>query len=275
MTHQQKGKFLSDVKHYYWENLSCSELGPDRIPRRCVSGIDDWDILDDCHRGPTCGHYGENFTARKVLDSGFYWPIIFKDAHALIKSCDACQRYRVIIGYTTHDQKHGIIFLKHNTPKDGNLRHEPETRPEPTTKWVNTNLIRNQNGYKMGRHEYDTKKMGQVQFQPLAFISLFWFPSIESKRFQGSKYILVAVDYVSKWTEAKALPTNDAKVVVNFVKSLETLKRYGVQHQFSTAYHPQANGQVENTNIALKRIQERTVDGSDFESKFGDLSSNF
>jgi len=84
----------------------------------------------------------------------------------------------------------------------------------------------------------------------------------------NNKYILVAVDYVSKWAEAKALPTNDALVVVTFIKSLfnrfgcpkgiisdrgshfanflleTTLKRYGLHHRFSTTYHPQANGQA-------------------------------
>ena len=34
----------------------------------------------------------------------------------------------------------------------------------------------------------------------------------------GNKYILVAIDYVSKWVEAQALPTNDVKVVVRFLK---------------------------------------------------------
>ncbi|GJZ69806.1 reverse transcriptase domain-containing protein [Tanacetum coccineum] len=37
---------------------------------------------------------------------------------------------------------------------------------------------------------------------------------------KGNKYILIAVDYLSKWVEAKALPTNDARVVVKFLKSL-------------------------------------------------------
>ncbi|GJX49577.1 putative reverse transcriptase domain-containing protein [Tanacetum coccineum] len=39
----------------------------------------------------------------------------------------------------------------------------------------------------------------------------------------------------------------------------KTMKRYGVVHRFSTAYHPQTNSQVENTNRALKRILEKTI----------------
>ncbi|GJR93910.1 reverse transcriptase domain-containing protein [Tanacetum coccineum] len=97
------------------------------------------------------------------------------------------------------------------------------------------------------------------------------------------EYILVAVDYVSKWAEAQALPTNDARVVITFLKKLfchfgmpkalisdrgthfcnkimeRTMKRYGVNHRFSTSYHPQTSGQVENTNRALKRILEKTI----------------
>ncbi|GJV28389.1 reverse transcriptase domain-containing protein [Tanacetum coccineum] len=50
------------------------------------------DILTACHSGPTGGHYGANYTAKKVFDSGFYWPTIYKDAHELVKNCDSCQR---------------------------------------------------------------------------------------------------------------------------------------------------------------------------------------
>ncbi|GJX85898.1 reverse transcriptase domain-containing protein [Tanacetum coccineum] len=61
----------------------------------------------------------------------------------------------------------------------------------------------------------------------------------------GNKYILVAVDYVSKWVEAQELPTNDAHVVVKFLKGL--FARFGT------------NGQTEVTNRAIKRILERSV----------------
>ncbi|GKF14352.1 reverse transcriptase domain-containing protein [Tanacetum coccineum] len=70
---------------------------------------------------------------------------------------------------------------------------------------------------------------------------------------RGNKYILVAVDYLSKWVEAKALPTNDARI---FAK---VMLKHGVTHFLSIAYHPQTSGQVEVSNRGLKRILKRTV----------------
>ena len=100
----------------------------------------------------------------------------------------------------------------------------------------------------------------------------------------GFLYILLAVDYVFKWVEAKATKTNDSKVVVGFIKSnifsrfriiraiisdqgthfcnrtFEALmKKYKVQHRVATAYHPQTNGQAEVSNREVKSILEKTV----------------
>ncbi|GJV47071.1 reverse transcriptase domain-containing protein [Tanacetum coccineum] len=55
------------------------------------------DILKACHSGPTEGHYGANYTAKKIFDSGFYWPTIYKDAHDFVTRCDICQRQGKIL----------------------------------------------------------------------------------------------------------------------------------------------------------------------------------
>ncbi|GJT34096.1 reverse transcriptase domain-containing protein [Tanacetum coccineum] len=173
------------------------------------------------------GTYGANYTARKIFDSGFYWPTIYKDAHDFVTRCDICQRQ-------------GKITQRDEMPQ---------------------NSIQVCEIFDIWGIDF----MGP-------------FPSS-----RGNKYILVAVDYLSKWVEAKALPTNDARVVCKFLKTLfsrfgapraiisdrgthfcndqftKVMLKYGVTHRLSTAYHPQTSGQVEVSNRGLKRILERTV----------------
>ncbi|GJT50761.1 reverse transcriptase domain-containing protein [Tanacetum coccineum] len=92
MSTQQKNKFFKDVKHYFWDDPFLFKICADQVIRRCVSGQEAFDILKACHSGPTGGHYGANYTAKKVFDSGFYWPTIYKDAHDFVTRCDICQR---------------------------------------------------------------------------------------------------------------------------------------------------------------------------------------
>ena len=95
------------------------------------------------------------------------------------------------------------------------------------------------------------------------------------------------MDYVSKWVEAITTPTNDARVVIKFMKKNiftrfgtprvvisdrgkhfcneqldRLLGKYGVTHKVAIAYHPQTSGQVEISNRELKRILEKRVDSS-------------
>nr|GFB06203.1 reverse transcriptase domain-containing protein [Tanacetum cinerariifolium] len=92
MTSQQKQKFFKDVRHYFWDDPYLFRTFPNQIIRRCVAGKEAIDILNACYSGPTGGHYGANYTAKKVFNSGFYWPTIYKDAFDLVKRCDSCQR---------------------------------------------------------------------------------------------------------------------------------------------------------------------------------------
>ncbi|GJY63562.1 reverse transcriptase domain-containing protein [Tanacetum coccineum] len=66
MSTQQKNKFFKDVKHYFWDDPFLFKTCADQVIRRCVSGQEAVDILTACHSGPTGGHYGANYTAKKV-----------------------------------------------------------------------------------------------------------------------------------------------------------------------------------------------------------------
>nr|GEZ95037.1 reverse transcriptase domain-containing protein [Tanacetum cinerariifolium] len=69
MTSQQKKKFFKDARHYFWDDAYLFRTCADQIIRRCVAGKEAIDILNACHSGPTGGHYGANYTAKKVFDS--------------------------------------------------------------------------------------------------------------------------------------------------------------------------------------------------------------
>ncbi|GJW10516.1 reverse transcriptase domain-containing protein [Tanacetum coccineum] len=84
MSSQQKNKFFKDVKHYFWDDPYLFKICVDQMIRRCVHGQEAVDILIACHSGPTGGHYGANYTAKKVFDSGFYWLTIYQDSHDLV-----------------------------------------------------------------------------------------------------------------------------------------------------------------------------------------------
>nr|GEV11411.1 reverse transcriptase domain-containing protein [Tanacetum cinerariifolium] len=92
MSSQQKNKFFKDVKHYLWDDPFFFKIYADQVIRRCVHGQEAIDILKACHYGPTGGHHGLNYTAKKVFDSEFYWPTIYRDAQDLVKTCDVYQR---------------------------------------------------------------------------------------------------------------------------------------------------------------------------------------
>ena len=105
-------------------------------------------ILALCHSHACGGHFGPKRTAHKILESGFYWPTIFKDSFQFCKSCPNCQRV-------------GNISKRNQMPQILILVVEI----------------------------FDVWGIDFMGPFPVSF---------------GNIYIILAVDYVSKWVEAKA-----------------------------------------------------------------------
>ena len=229
--YQQKKRFFAHLKHYYWEEPILYRHCADQVIRRSMPEDEMHSILHHCHTLPCGGHFGGQRTAAKVLQSGFYWPTLFKDAHRFVSTCDKCQRM-------------------------GNISRKDEPPMHPIL-------------------EVELFDLWGIDFMgpfPPSYNNL---------------YILLAVDYVSKWVEAITTRTNDVKVVAQFLRShifsrFETpralvtnngthfynkvidkvLQKYGVRHRTSLAYHPQSNGQAEVSNREIKSILEKTVNNS-------------
>ncbi|CAN6586228.1 unnamed protein product [Malus baccata var. baccata] len=224
----QRDKLKYDARNYVWDDPYLWKYCSDQIIRKCVHDSEIQSILNFCHTYACGGHSGTQRTARKVLECGFYWPTIFKDARTFCIACDRCQRT-------------GNIGPKYQMPQS------PIFNVEIFDVW-------------------GIDFMGP-------------FPSSH-----GFVYILLAVDYVSKWVEARATHTNDSQVVADFVKTnifarfgmprvlisdggshfcnrtIEALlKKYGVTHKVATLYHPQTSGQAEVSNREIKQILEKTV----------------
>ncbi|RVW61920.1 Retrovirus-related Pol polyprotein from transposon 297 [Vitis vinifera] len=204
---------------------------PNQIIRKCVPEDEQQGILSHCHENACGGHFASQKTAMKVLQSGFTWPSLFKDAHIMCRSCDRCQR----LGKLT--------------------------------------------------------KRNQMPMNPILIVELFdvWgidFMGPFPMSF-GNSYILVGVDYVSKWVEAIPCKQNDHRVVLKFLKENifsrfgvpkaiisdggahfcnkpfeALLSKYGVKHKVATPYHPQTSGQVELANREIKNILMKVVNSN-------------
>ena len=228
LSKQQKKKFLFEVRRYIWDDPVLYRRCADQMIRKCVSQAEVPVILEQCHSSPYGGHFGVQRTAAKVLQSGFFWPTLFKDAFNFIKACDRCQRT-------------GGISRRNEMPQNGILPVE--------------------------------------LFDIWGIDFMGPFPTSH-----GYSYILVAVEYTSKWVEAIATRSSDARVVTSFIHShiftrfgtpraiisdegshfcnklfAKLMKKFGVQHRTTLAYHPQANGQAEVSNREIKQILEKTV----------------
>ena len=95
---QNKKHFFAKIHAYYWEEPFLFKYCADQIIRKCVPEQEQSGILSHCHDSACGGHFASQKTAMRVVQSGFWWPFLFKDAHSMCKGCDRCQR----LGKLTH-----------------------------------------------------------------------------------------------------------------------------------------------------------------------------
>ena len=81
-----------EIKNFFLDDPYLCKYCADQIVRRCVSENEFQNILSFCHEQACEDHFNAKKTATKVLQCGFYWPTIFRDAYTFCSSCDRCQR---------------------------------------------------------------------------------------------------------------------------------------------------------------------------------------
>ena len=88
----EKKKFFKELRYLFWDEPYLFKICADQVIRWCVADEEHDDILAHCHSMQLGGHFGANRTIMKVLECGFYWPTLHKDAQAFVAQCDRCQR---------------------------------------------------------------------------------------------------------------------------------------------------------------------------------------
>ncbi|GKC09805.1 reverse transcriptase domain-containing protein, partial [Tanacetum coccineum] len=219
--------FFSQVKTYFWEEPYAFKLCADNIMRRCVAGSETIEILAHCHSGPTGGHHSANVTAKKVYESRFYCPSVFKDANEYVRRCDACQISGNISSRNEMPQNNIHVCKVFDVLGLDFMGPFPQSRG---------------NKYILVAVDYVFK---WVEAQAL--------PTIDAR---------VMVKFLrqlfARFGVPKALISDRGTHFCNS-QLKKALQRYGVTHKLSTACHPQSNRQTEVTNRAIKRILERSV----------------
>ncbi|RVX03768.1 Pol polyprotein [Vitis vinifera] len=105
---QDRKHFFAKIHSYYWEEPFLFKYCADQIIRKCVPEDEQQGILSHCHENACGGHFASQKTAMKVLQSGFTWPSLFKDAHIMFS------KWVEAIPCKQNDHRVVLKFLKEN-----------------------------------------------------------------------------------------------------------------------------------------------------------------
>ena len=88
--YQKKRKLRTDARLYIRDDPLLFRRGADQIIRRCVPEAEQVGIVDKCHSSPYGRHFAGDITTQKILQSGFYWPTLFRDCSEWVNHYDKC-----------------------------------------------------------------------------------------------------------------------------------------------------------------------------------------
>jgi len=86
----QYDKLKSNARYYIWDDPYLWNMCSDQVIRRCIMDHKIDSVLQFCHSSALSGHLDTQRKTRKLLDYGFYWPTIFKDAWRICSTCEQC-----------------------------------------------------------------------------------------------------------------------------------------------------------------------------------------
>ena len=203
----------------------------DQIIRRCVPKEEQHRILSHCHENVCGGHFSSQKIAMKVLQSGFYWPSLFKEAHAMCRSGDRCQRL-------------------------GNL-----TR----LNMMPLNPILVVDLFDVWGIDFMGLFPTSFGYSYILVGVDYVFKWVEEIPYKINDHMVVLKflkeNVFSRFGVPKAIISDGGTHFCN--KPFETLlAKYGVKHKMATPYHPQISGQVGLANKEIKTILVKVVNSN-------------
>ena len=83
---------MSDVQNLYWNDPYLVKYSPNQIFQICIPDNEVSSVIKVCHFKACGDHFSSKKTTAKILQSGFYWPTMFKDSYAFCKTCENYQK---------------------------------------------------------------------------------------------------------------------------------------------------------------------------------------